>query len=367
MGSRIYRIVLAAAIVFFYINGCKDSPTENIYNIITADSLSNPDVNPRVIFTNPADGSTGPYGSTDPTQYQPYPQITIQFNKLINLTNFGLNPVSLSSEDTEYPLTLIQGYSDIFTNILVYDVNNMYMASKTYTLTIDTTFIDVHGKKLQGPYIAEFVPEPNFRVFQVYPTSTDIEPQQLSFLHLTFNSKLDSTILSSVSVSPNINGNWTLNYYYYYNDSTSIFYIIDDTLSYNTEYTVAVASDAKDYKGLLIDKAYQYTFKTVPFQVSLSSYSSYIGPGGFYIYNNFHFRFNAAVDTSTVRSSISVSPQISHNILIPYGTNSNYVYIDFNSQEFQNHTEYTIYFDSTIKSIYGDALEEYSYSFTTGQ
>ena len=114
MKNKVCQLLLLSIFVVLYTSGCKDSPTENIYNIYVSDSLSNPDIDPRVIFTNPADGSTGPYGNTDPTRYEPYPQITIQFNKLINITNFGNNPFSLKSGNNEYSLILNSGYRDIF-------------------------------------------------------------------------------------------------------------------------------------------------------------------------------------------------------------------------------------------------------------
>lgn len=366
MKIKAHLLFLLSIFVVLYSAGCKDSPTENIYNIYSADSLSDPNIDPRVVFTNPSDGSSGPYGNTDPTQYQPYPQLTIQFNKLINLTNYGYNSISLKTDDADYQLSLNTNYGDIFNNILIFDINERYLASKTYTLTIDSTFTDVHGKKLDKPYVAHFIPEPKFRVYQVYPTWTDIEPLQSPQIYMLFNSKIDTAIFSSISVSPQIEGYWALSSNYYSSDSLRAYFIFSDTLAYNTEYTVSLSSDARDAGGLLIDRSYQYSFKTAPFHVRLNSYSNYLGPGGFYISNNFGFEFNALVDTSTVRNSISVSPQISYSISYYWGLYYKYVRIDFVDEEFQSNTEYTIHFAPTIKSIYGDYLEDYSYSFKTG-
>jgi hypothetical protein len=365
MRNKFYLLVLSVFIILLYAGGCKDSPTANYYNTYIVDSLNNPNVNPRVIFTNPADGSTGPYGSTDPTHWPPFPQITIQFNKLINYGNYGGNPVTLKTEDADYPLYSIFGYDDIFSSYLIFELEQRYWAAKTYTLTIDTTFIDVHGKKLSEPFTAVFVPEPKFRVYYVSPTEYNLDPSDVLQIYLLFNSKIDETIFNSLSISPEISGNWTM-YDTYYNDSVQVFFNTTEDPACNTEYTVSLAANAKDHNGLPIDKSYQFSFKTDPFRVELSGYSSYIGPGGFYISNHFEFRFNAAVDTSTVRNSISVSPQISYNIWFPNGANSRYVRLDFNEEEFQNNTEYTIHFASTIKSAKGEALEEYNYKFSTG-
>ena len=367
MRKRIYCSVLLSAVLLFFISGCDQSPIENNYYYTGVDSLSDPNTLPRVVFTNPADGSYGPFGNTDPTQYPEPQQITIQFNKLLNIKNIGPNSIILKTDDAYHSLSLIDGYSNIFNHILVFNVNDQYLASKTYTLLIDTTLKDIHGNKLNTPHIVSFMPEPKFRLFRIYPSSDDIEPSSISILYLHFNSKINTTIFNSFSITPNIDGNWMLGNNYYYNDSLSAFYNLTDTLAFNSNYTISISSNAKDYNGLPIDKSYQYSFKTVPFRVRIDSYSGYMGPGGFYIYNNFNFRFNGKVDTSTVRNSISVSPQISFDLSFPYGTNSNYVNIDFNDIQFQRNTKYTIYFNSNIRSSKRDVLEEYNFPFSTGQ
>lgn len=367
MKKRIYWLVLISAVLLFFISGCDESPIENNYYYTDVDSLSDPNTIPRVVFTNPANGSYGPFGNIDPTLYSGPQQITIQFNKLLNIKNIGPNSIILRTDDVDYPLSLIDGYGTIFNHILVFNVHDRYLASKTYTLIIDTTLADIHGNKLSTPHIVSFIPEPKFRLFRIYPSSIDIEPSSISSLYLYFNSKIITTIFSSFSITPNIDGNWTLGDSYYYNDSLSAYYNLTDTLAFNTNYTISISSNAKDYNGLPIDKSYQYSFKTVPFRVRINSYSGYMGPGGFYVYNNFYFNFNGNVDTSTVRNSISVTPQISYDLSFPYGTNSNHVNIDFNDTQFQRNTKYTIYFSSNIRSSKGDILEEYTYSFSTGQ
>lgn len=368
MRKRIYCLVSLSVLLLFIISGCDQSPIENNYYYTGVDSLSDPNTLPRVVFTNPANGSHGPFGNTDPTQYSETQQITIQFNKLLNTKNIGPNSIILKTDDAYHPLRLIDGYSNMFNHILVFNVQDQYLASKTYTLIIDTTLKDIHGNKLSNPHIISFVPEPKFRLFRMYPTSDDIEPSSISTLYLHFNSKINTTIFNSLSISPTIDGNWMLGDNYYYNDdSLSAYYKLADTLAFNTNYTISISSNAKDYNGLPIDRSYQYSFKTVPFRVRIDSYSGYMGSGGFYIYNYFNFRFNGEVDTSTVRNSISVSPQISYDLSFPYGTNPNYVKINFNETQFQRNTKYTIYFNSNIRSSKGDVLEAYNFSFSTGQ
>jgi hypothetical protein len=367
MRKELLLFVFLYGIIFIILYGCKESPTENTYYVTAIDSLSNPSTMPRVIFTNPANGAIGPFGNTDPTLYSSNPQITIQFNKLINIKNIAGNAITLKADSSYNYLRLSDGYNDIFNNILVFNSDSRYLAAKTYILTIDTTLTDIHGYKLSKPQIVSFIPEPKFRVYSVSPLLDGVEPLSHSQISLSFNSKVDKTIFSNISITPAIKGDWSMGEYYYSSDSLYIYYDLADTLAYNKKYTISVSSNAKDHNGLQIDKPYQFSFITSPFNVRLSSYSSSNGPGGFSVPNNFSFNFNAIVDTSTLRKSISVSPQISYNLSYSYGSNSNYIYINFKAEEFQRNTKYTIYFSSTIKSKGGDYLEPYSYSFTTGK
>ena len=219
MRSTINWLVLLSAVLLFFISGCDQSPIENNYYYTGVDSLSDPNTMPRVVFTNPANGSYGPFGNIDPTQYSGPQQITIQFNKLLNIKNIAPTSIILRTDDADYPLSLIDGYGTIFNHILVFNVDDRYLASKTYTLIIDTTLTDIHGNKLSAPHIVSFIPEPKFRLFRIYPSSDDIEPSSISSLYLYFNSKVDTTIFSSFSITPNIDGNWTLGDNSYYYDS----------------------------------------------------------------------------------------------------------------------------------------------------
>jgi Bacterial Ig-like domain len=366
MRSKPFFSALIILILLILLSYCDEAPTENIYNTFySSDSLSNPGISPKVIFTNPANGTTGPFSGIDPTQNYQNPQITVQLNKLINIDRMLSNSIMLKTEESEHYLDLVGGYSDIFSNILIFNTER-YLASKTYTLIIDTTLEDIHGKKLNEPHIVSFIPEPEFRLVTVYPLSDIVEPLYSPQIHLSFNSMVDSTIFNSFSISPNIIGQWSVGNNYYESDSLISIFTPSDTLLYNTEYSVSISNDAKDFNGLSVNKSYKFTFRTVPFRVRLSGYSSGVGSGGFYIFNNFGFDFNAIVDTSTVRSSISVTPQISYDFSLPYGGNNGGTRINFKEEEFLKNTKYTIQFASTMKSIYGDALEEYSYSFTTG-
>lgn len=343
-------------IIIASFSSCEDKITENNYYYPVEDSLDNPNVDLRIIHTFPENGSIGPLVGAQ--------QITIQFNKLINIKTFDPQSIYLTDGDEYISINLLNNTSIIFANILAFEISQQYLANKTYTLTIDTTLIDIHGKRLKKPYVTSFTPEPEFRFKYWYPTGNDVEPGSFSHIFLAFNSKIDSSIFSSFSITPNLEGYWTLNDNNYYPDSTQALFKLSNDADFNTTYTVKISASAKDHQGLNIDKPYEFTFTTVPFRIRLQSYSSYTGPGGFYISNNFTFGFNGMVDTSTIRNAFTVTPQISNNLTISY---NDYVGIQFNDNEFLPNSKYTIKFDSSVKSTKGDPLEEYTYSFTTGK
>jgi hypothetical protein len=363
-------------------NSCKENPADIINNnyYISNDSLNNPTVLPRVLFTNPANGAIGPFTIVDPTQYQDLPRITIQLSKLINVLDLKTNTVSLKSGDQSYSIYLFDyysggsGYKDpSLRNILVYSVGSKYLSGKTYTLTIDTSLVDIHGNRLTQPYVVSFTPEPKFRVYHAYPSLIDIDPNSFALnltgpINMSFNSVVDSSIYGKIAITPSIKGMWSLNNPSYTSgDSTTLTFVTSDTLLCETEYVVGISSLAKDVYGSTINAAYQFSFKTAPFNVSLSSY--YTSFPGFSVQNGFRFKFNSLVDTSTVRQSISITPAITHSITLYAPSSGRYDEVDLylNEQEFKPNTKYTILLSATIRSTKGNYLkQQYSYSFTTG-
>jgi hypothetical protein len=352
------------------LSGCGDE-TNHITNYIVDNSLSDPNVQPKIVFTKPANGAVGPFANYDRYDNQPNPKFTIQLNKLINILEIGPDAITLTTDDFVYPIDLY-GYSDgdldgdpNLRHILLFRSSGYkYLANKEYTVTVDTILEDIHGYRLSEPYIFSFIPEPEFRVYYGYPTYDDVSPFWFN-IYIDFNSQVDITIFDKLNISPPIEGEWLV----YSWDSTSAEYISDDTLMYDTEYTISVAADARDVNGLLIKEPYQFSFKTEPFEVRLSGYSGHIGPGGFNVYNNFRFEFNGYVDTSTVRQAFSVNPSLSFDIIFEYSGSGQYdgFRIMFDEYQMQPSTTYTMKVDSTVRSVSGVYIKEpYFYSFKTG-
>ncbi len=384
------NVSIQCAVLIFFVSfyGCDQVPSESVtnnYYTVIGDSLRDPSVMPKIVFTNPVNGSTGPFNNPDPTQSSKSSRITIQLNKLINILDLNSSTVTLRSNNVINPIMFADfvytsgngyQYQDPYVrNILIYTVQDKYLAGRTYTLTIDTTLADVHGNRLSKPYSISFVPEPSFRVYNVSPTGNTVEADSYypsdysSKISVMFNSKLDSSILNKFTITPPVPGNWSLSNNYY-NDSTMVIFNQLIPFTYNTKYTVSVSGTSTDANDLMIKSPYQFSFTTVPFSVQLNSYSIGQGPGGFNVMNNLGFQFNGPVDTSTVRSAIVVTPSIAYTLSF-YTNRSIYQYsgvrVNFNEQQFLPNTTYTITVKPNVKSMMGDGMkDQYTYSYTTG-
>jgi Bacterial Ig-like domain len=355
--------------------GCKDAPVTNIYYSST-DSLSDPNIKPKVIFTNPANGAVGPFNNDDVYNSLSTPQIVIQFNKLMDDYNLGggSGSVRLTSDKSSYPLYLLSlNNTPGLSNVLIFSLGYKYLANAKYTVTVDTTLFDVHGYRLSAPYVFSYLPEPQFRVYSCSPNSYNypdgIYPGSFSPITLNLNSKIDSTFFSKIQISPPIAGHWAFNVpYYYSSDSTVAYFSSTDTLLFDTKYSVTVPAGAMDVDGLATKAPFQSSFVTQPFEVSSSGWSSITGPGGFMVMSDIYFSFNATIDTSSVRSSIFISPNLQFNLsfLSVYG---GYMEIDVrpNTEQMQRNTTYKITINNTLRSSKGTYLKNsYSTSVATG-
>ena len=375
MKSTLCSITL---IVIILLNGCKNSPTESVVNnyFYSSDSLTNTSVKPKVTYTVPSDKGIGPFNNNlggNPTS----PLITIQFNKLINVVDLDAKSVRLTADNVDYYLSLSDyeyqsAYlNPIMRNILIYAVPFKYLANKTYTVTVDSTLADVDGYRLSVPYVFSFVPEPRFRVYSGSPDYDDVGTIPYSSLSLTLNSNVDSSFFGKIQIAPPIKGRWQYsqsNYYATAVDSTVVYCVYQDTLLYDTKYTISVASDAKDANGLVMGTSFQSSFTTVPFELTSWSSLYETGTGGFSFPNDFNFYFDGTLDTSTVRSSIVITPVVTYLLSFgSYDATLSMFNLELQNNQIRPNTTYTISLKTTITSKNGTHMKvPFTYPFTTG-
>ena len=368
-----------SAFVLLSSSGCEKSSTESptyITNYVSEDSLTNPNVLPRVIFTNPANGAVGPFDDPDVYQNSITSNFVIEFNKLINLRKLDRNAIKMTCDGEACPIEITNieytgdgGHSgQMMYNILVYTYNR-FMFNKVYAVTVDTTLEDIHGNRLKTPYEFSFISEPYFRAYYGYPGTEDISSDRNDVkIGVLFNSTIDTTIFNYIQITPLISGSWTFSEYAQVHRTA--YYSAKEDLLFDTNYTVSVSGDARDASGVLIGQPYQFSFTTEPFQAYHSSSSGGKGPGGFSRENKISFKFNSALDTSSVRSSVLMEPDLPFHISFDNYSQSNDIrkfYLTLEDSAMKPETLYTITLKKTIPSSRGDFMkEDYVYQFTTG-
>lgn len=281
----------------------------------TNEDLTNPAIQPRIIATVPANGSTGPFTQLyQPGFYYYYyypgrPHIILQFNKLMVVPSppiyrLWFNPI--------YRPYRVNWYSGQFTNYVYISLTDSlsnrtvnYRVGQTYTTTIDSGMVDVNGNSTAQRYTFSYAPEPYFRVLTFSPAdgSVDVSPLSTSAVGISFNSPVAYRIRSSIHILPLLPGAWSLS-----SDSLTLTYNIHQRFPYGVSYTVSVDQGAQDSYGNTIFKEFHSSFTVQDFGVSGSSPSegSYdVVPSG-----PIYLNFNGEVDKASASQAFTVTPQL---------------------------------------------------------
>lgn len=320
-----------------------------------AESLIDPSIQPKVIYTYPTANSVGPYADN-------FTSIHLRFNKIMDRASMTQS-LALSSSGTPIridtnSMTTLGGDIWSVQGIDSTGVNYPWKLAETYSLKVRSSAKDVNGNSLVPEYVMSFTPEPYFRVKRSYPLNgtANVSPSQP--IRLYFNSKVDSTIFSAIEISPPVPGNWRgLGPF---NDSSNI-YIGTDELNTGTMYTMTVNPSARDKYGNIIGSGFTSSFSTSILRVSNTSPS----PGNINVHPtaNVSVVFNSLLDTGRVRLAFRIVPAVS-GVFLLYQFGPSFLFRpDF---DFLAGTEYTVSIDTSIRSRAGGTLQSpYVFSFTT--
>jgi hypothetical protein len=346
---------------------------------VGGDTLTDPRVQPAVVFTLPSSQSTGPYNDLFSPGESYNPHFVVRFNKYMKreslfkklrmvgfdqpvtvalLYTIRIIPFSISSESGN------DVYDDLFL-FTIYDSLSYrtpyYRIGQNYTVYVDGGIEDINGNVFAGGYNFSFTPEPFFRISRAYPEngSTNIGPVYQQPV-LYFNSPVDSSILAAVNISPSVAGRWETAEYM---DSTRIHFMFDQnsSLQNGTMYTMTVGSTARDKYGNQLPAPFSSSFSTIPFQVS----STYPSDGETRVnpQNPIVVYTTAFLDTSTIRSAFSTSPTIEGTFSIAQGSSS---FAFYPLGGMTPSTTYGVSISTNLKSKYGTSLAAAkTFSFTT--
>jgi len=324
-------------------------------------SLTDPTIQPRVIYTFPPANTVGPYEYFS----EQYNQVQFRFNKIMDRTSIH-DALTLSSPNTRAKFDTSTVFSlgdDLWIAYPVdsprFSYNFHWRIAETYTLAISSTAKDVNGNTLNPPFSMTFEPEPKFRVVNVYPRPGLSDVDIGSSIRILFNNSVDTSTFSRIHITPPIPGRWIYGYgYYYYPDSASV-YFSGLPLGINTTYTIRIDASARDVDGHTLAQEFGSSFTTVAFRVWNTSPAN--GRTGVSPADGITANFTAPIDTGTMRSAFSISPSIP-GILSPW-----YSGFSFNAiPQLASEMTYTVTIGTSLRSSDGASLASpYQFSFTT--
>jgi len=362
-----YSIVLGFSFfVAFFLSSCTNEGPVGPSGQSGSSELMDPSIVPMLVSSSPADNAVGPFELYVPGSGYYLPHFVLQFNKLIDVNEMPLNSVRIAGFNRPVyvrpysyiiynkgkarpAIPAVNGPYDYIFSFFVYDSvsgnHAPYDIGNTYTVTIDTSLYDINGNHPARPISFSYTPEPYFRAVLIYPTNGATNINRRTEPTVYFNSKINSTTLDRLTVSPSVSGNWILNY-----DSLSAFFLYAIPFSFRTAYSVNVDANATDAAGHHIHAGISSSFTTGTLGISYSYPPN--GSTGISPTTEIELDFNDQVDTGSVRKALSISPPVSGALYI-YST---YLYLYPNPQLAPG-TQYTVTLSTALKSTDGFQLE----------
>ncbi|HET6273074.1 MAG TPA: Ig-like domain-containing protein [Bacteroidota bacterium] len=339
------------------------------------DDLTDPNILPAVIFTSPANGSTGPFGLFDRGEGYDRPHFIVRFNKLmatfsvgertVRCTGFDRPVVVRLDEDYYPPYRFSSGVSlDVFNNFLAFAVYDSvtgygsmpYHVGRIVTVSIDTTIEDINGHHLVQAYTFSYAPEPYFRVLSIYPEdgSTDVMPGNSP--SVMFNSLLGVTIIPSLQLNPQPNGQWRISEF----DSMSVSFQPAQPLPFGSQYSLVVANTARDFYGNQVTRSFSSGFGVTEYRVQ-SSYPD-DGATNISLRSSISAEFTGLTDTATIRQAFSIFPATSGILNLQRSG-----FLFYSTNDFLPGTRYTVTLSTVLTALDGTHLSSpETFSFTTG-
>lgn len=357
--KKIIQKLFFNAVVFVVLcsQGCTEENTIVVHGINTPYS---PSVLPAVIFTYPSNNAVGPYTNLYTGDYTySNAHFKIQFNKVMLYDHLNADYIKITGFDEPVRLSYGTSYElDGLYRFVVYPKSTAsyialpYKLGKKYTVTVSGQMEDIHQQPLGKDYVFSFTMENAFRVMNATPKdSISVSTERVK---VTFNSQIDSTILSKVTINPAVAGHWAIT-----SSRMSMEFFNTTPFLPSTQYTLTVAGNAADKDGNALGTPYTLNFNSGIFRMTSSTPSD--GQFGVSLENGMAFNFNAFLSYGTIAPAFTISPAVKGTI--GYGTSTVYFYPN---EPLKEKTLYTVTFKNTLTSSLGSALSApATISFTT--
>ncbi|HUI31876.1 MAG TPA: Ig-like domain-containing protein [Candidatus Acidoferrales bacterium] len=226
-----------------------------------------------------------------------------------------------------------------------------------YSIAIPAGVGDNYGHQLVSNYSSGFTTTP-FQVQSVSPTDGSTNVSSTTEVYFSMTGGIDtSTIRSAFTISPSTTG--TL--YYSGNGPTDFYFMPAPGFAFNTKYTLTLSTALRATDGTYLSAPFSASFTTQAFQVTSTSPSD--GSINVPSSQNIYVYLNGPIDTSTVRSAFSISPNIAGYFTDYYGSD----YFEFTPYNgFSMGTNYTVSISTALKALNATPLpSDYTFSFST--
>ncbi|MEJ5272749.1 MAG: Ig-like domain-containing protein [Spirochaetota bacterium] len=220
-------------------------------------------------------------------------------------------------------------YYELNSNVLTITPKSKWEPYQRYWLKISSTLESVEGKKFGNNF---------YRVFQstedIIPVSANLAfpdikngvvNDEISYLQFYFSSEVDRlSVQSSFSISPSTNG------YFEWIDNRQLKYHFKDKVIPGKSYTISISGNARDINGLPVkefSRTFDYKIDTqLPYisEIKIGMTTFEVNEQNFRYENGIYyldyicekddkisFKLNKPVDKSTIKDSISISPDSS--------------------------------------------------------
>lgn len=323
-------------------------------------SLDDPSVQPAVVYTYPPMNSEGPYPDFyvndcgyDFCNY--YSLIQVRFNKFMDVSSVrrAVRIASSAGDVTTDTAHVVSVGGDVVM-VTPVDTNGSttgarYRVGETYTLVVDTTATDVNGNRLRVPFSTTFVPEPRFRILQVWPADGQTGASTTSGVSIEFNGGVDTSIGSYISIEPPVEFHVSISYRW---SAVSLYFV--EPLSNGTTYTVTVDSGASDAEGHRMPEPRTWSFTTVGFRVEYAYPPD--GATGVNLNRNFEVYFTSSFDTASLRGAFSIDPPAPGWLTFQYYYYGQAYARYVPASGWKGNTTYTVRIDTTVTSLGGGRL-----------
>lgn len=273
---------------------------------------------------------------------------SLQFTQDATVTDTGSGIGSLSWSLTSGPGLIIFGDPSA-------EDTTIRAASTGSTYYIRLTATDNAGNSAYDEFVLEWD--------SLAPTVTSVSPTGenksiASAISISFSEEMNTTAVENAfAISPTVTGTFSWS-------GNTLTFTPASNLSYETEYAITIATDAKDLMGNTLELAYNWQFTTeIEVDLTAPTVSSVSLSGeDVKVTNKIVITFSEAMNRTSVEDAISISPSLE---ILDYSWSGNRLTISF-ATDLEPGTDYTVTVGTEAEDEAGNTLAEpYTEQFST--